>query len=634
MAKGVTIDLIVDPKGAIEGLNVASGEASKVTGVLGDLGRIGASAVVAVGTAAIAAAGALTAATISAGQYADEILEAATNTNIGTETLQAYKYAAEQMDVSFDTFVSSQGKFTKSMQTATAGTGPAAEAFSALGLSVTDSAGNLVDSEALYWQAIDALGGVTNETERTALAQQIFGKSGAEMNSIIAQGSAGFAALSEEARKNGAIMSGEQLEALGAFDDKMQGLTSTVDAAKNALGLTLLPVLDQLAGDGTSALGEFTSALLEADGDMTKAGPAFETLGTNIASVLTTAVPKILQVGTSLISGLIQGIVSQGPQLIQTAIPLVVSFVTTILGMLPSILDAGLKILIALVQGIAAALPVLIPAAVQAVIGLVTALVDNLPMLLDAGIQLLIGLGMGLIQALPILIEAIPTIITSLVTALVAAAPQLQIAGMELLFALIENLPAIIEGINSIVPLIVIGLFNSFTDPKFLNQMGNAGVQLVRGLWDGIKGAGDWLWRQLSSFFGGVISNIKKLFGIRSPSTVFAGLGDFMIQGLEEGLTGPNNLSSIMSDLSTQVTSGFQGSLATTARATVTTTATAAATPAAGVNDGFSVDPQQHALLRQLLAAVGGIQPGWILPEQLARTDQVGSARLAALGAN
>lgn len=567
MAKGVTIDLIVDPKGAIDGIDKASGSAGNATSIFASLGSIGATAVAAVAGAAVAAAGALTAATVSAGQYADEILTASTNTGIGTDQLQAYKYAAEQMDVSFDTFVSSQGKFTKSMQSATAGTGPAAEGFAALGLSVTDSAGNLVDSETLYWQAIDALGQVSNETERTALAQQIFGKSGAEMNSIIAQGSEGFAALTEEARKNGAIMSGPQLEALGAFDDKMAGLTSTVDAAKNALGLTLLPVLDQLAGDGTSALGSFTSALLEADGDLSKAGPAFASLGTNVATALTTAIPKILEVGSSLISGLIKGIVSQGPKLIQTAIPLLVSFVTGILGMLPSILDAGLKILVALVQGIAAALPTLIPAAVDAVIGLVTALIDNLPMLITAGIQLLLGIAMGLIDALPQLIEQIPTLITGIITALVGAIPQLISAGVQLFIALVSNLPAIIGGLIAAIPAIINGIVGAFTDPKFLKKMGDAGMQLIRGLADGIKGAGDWLWKQISNFFGGIIDQIKNLFGIRSPSTVFAGFGRYMIQGLEKGLTGPNSLSPIMSDLSSQVTNGFTGAVDFQARA-------------------------------------------------------------------
>lgn len=152
MARGVSIDLIVDPKGAVDGLKVASDESSKATEFFKDLGKVGAAAVAAVGAAVVGAAAGLTAATVSAGKYADEILTAATNTNLSTEELQAYRYAAEQMDVSFETFTASQGKFVKSMNEATSGTGPAAEGFAALGLSVTDANGNLLDSTDSYIQ--------------------------------------------------------------------------------------------------------------------------------------------------------------------------------------------------------------------------------------------------------------------------------------------------------------------------------------------------------------------------------------------------------------------------------------------------------------------------------------------------
>lgn len=614
MAKGVTIDLIVNPQGALDGIDQASGKATSATSVFADLGKIGATAVAAVATAAVAAAGALVGATVSAGKYADEILQASTNTNLSTDTLQAYKYAAEQMDVSFETFTASQGKFTKSMQGATSGTGPAADAFAALGLSVTDSSGNLVDSEKLYWDAVDALGQVSNETERTALAQQIFGKGGAEMNSIIAKGSEGFAALTEEARNNGAIMSGPQLEALGAFDDKMQGLTSTVDAAKNALGLTLLPILDQLAGSGTSALGSFTSALLDANGDLTKAGPAFSELGTNIAGALTSAVPKILQVGTSLVGGLIQGIVAQAPSLIQTAIPLLVTFVSAILAMLPSVLNAGLKVVVALIQGVGKAIPQLIPVAINAILGLVGTLIANLPLILNAGLQLIMGLAQGIIAALPDLIErlptlilgivtfltnaiptiietgitlllslvdalpeiitgivdAIPVIIVGLVTALVAMQPRLMEAGIRLFVSLIEALPEIISSLIGAIPQIITGLYEAFTDPKTLAILGKAGLQLIQGLWEGIKGAGDWLWKQLSGFFGGIIDNIRNLLGIHSPSTVTGEMGDNLILGLVNRIrAGGGLVSSVMRDLSDQVTGGFNGALQVEARASV-----------------------------------------------------------------
>lgn len=59
----------------------------------------------------------------------------------------------------------------------------------------------------MYWEVIDALGEVSNETERDAIAMQLFGKSAQDLNPLIAQGSEGIAALTEEAKRMGAVLS-------------------------------------------------------------------------------------------------------------------------------------------------------------------------------------------------------------------------------------------------------------------------------------------------------------------------------------------------------------------------------------------------------------------------------------------
>ena len=101
-------------------------------------------------------------------------------------------------------------------------------------------------------------------------------------------------------------------------------------------------------------------------------------------------------------------------------------------------------------------------------------------------------------------------------------------------------------------------------------QLTSAGMELVRGLWKGIKDMGDWLWRQVSGFFGGVIDNIKNLLGIHSPSTVTGEMGDNLILGLVNSIrAGRGAVSSVMRDLSAQVTGGFDGSLQLQARSSL-----------------------------------------------------------------
>jgi phage-related protein len=483
-------------KAALKELGDAEGKAGKETDDLkekaaklsdGLKGALVASAKAAgVAVAALAAAAAagvagLASASAGAAQYADEILTAATNTHLSTDALQSYAYAAELMDVSLETFEKSLSRNIKSMDAAREGTGAQAEAYARLGVAVTDANGNLRDGEQVYWDTIDALAGIEDETERDAASLAIFGRSAQELNSLIATGSDGFKAYSDEAQKMGAVMSGDQLERLGAFDDTMQRLNSTVGASRNALGLALLPVLDSLGTQGVDALGAFNNALLEADGDMSKLGPAISGLVSDMVGMIAEAAPMMMQTGVDIVLALIQGIVTNAPALATSAVDISTQLIIGIVTMLPQMLEAGLQILTALIQGIAQNLPAIIPVVVEAVTGIVQALIDNLPLLLDAGLQLLMGLAQGIIEALPALIEQLPQIIEGLVSFFAEAIPTIIEVGLQLLLALIEAMPEIIAGIVAAMPQIIDSLVAFFTGPG-IPAIIQAGIQLLVAL--------------------------------------------------------------------------------------------------------------------------------------------------------
>ena len=67
------------------------------------------------------------------------------------------------------------------------------------------------------------------------------------------------------------------------------------------------------------------------------------------------------------------------------------------------------------------------------------------------------------------------------------------------------------------------------------NKFKDIGSNIVRGLWDGIKSMFTWIKDKISGFVGGIVSSVKGLLGIHSPSKVFAGIGGFMAKGLGEG---------------------------------------------------------------------------------------------------
>ena len=225
------------------------------------LGNLAAEAATRLADAAADAVRALAEAGRAAAAYADEILTASTVTGLSTDTLQEYAYAAELIDTDLADVEKALGKNVKSMASAQSGSEAYAEAYRKLGVSVTDANGNLRSSEDVFWECIDALGNVKNETEADAIAMQIFGKSARDLNPLIEAGSDGFRKFADEAHEAGAVLDSETLGSLGEVDDSFQRLEQQTGAFQNAIGARIAPLLGTLAEGATNFLNVFTKAL-------------------------------------------------------------------------------------------------------------------------------------------------------------------------------------------------------------------------------------------------------------------------------------------------------------------------------------------------------------------------------------
>lgn len=182
----------------------------------------------------------------SVADYADNIITLSNVTHIATDTLQGWEYAADLIDVSVDTMTGSIRKMTNNMQTAATGSGEVSKAFTKLGVKITDTHGRMRDSEEVFYDVIDALVKVKNETERDQLAMDIFGKSATELAGAISAGSDGLKEYGDKARELGLIMSDEALATAVEYKDALDKLDSTFEAMKNNLGMVLIPILTEL----------------------------------------------------------------------------------------------------------------------------------------------------------------------------------------------------------------------------------------------------------------------------------------------------------------------------------------------------------------------------------------------------
>lgn len=210
--------------------------------------------------------------------FADNIITLSMQTGQSTQQLQEFAYASELIDVSVDTLQGSLTKLTNNMQDTMNGTGNAKASFEALGVSVTNADGSMRSANDVFYETIDALGKVKNETERDAMSMDIFGRSAQDLNPLIIQGSKTLKAYADEAHNMGYVLDDEALSALGAVDDAYQRLQKTQEGVKNQLTVEFAPYLEEFYGDVTTMVKDGGKAIKDS-GIVDAFGMLLETVG-------------------------------------------------------------------------------------------------------------------------------------------------------------------------------------------------------------------------------------------------------------------------------------------------------------------------------------------------------------------
>ena len=241
--------------------------------------------------AAAAVTAAIGALTVKSGQWADDLNTMSKIYHISTEELQKYAAAAGLVDVDVETIAKSHTKLEKSMASAADGTGENAEAFEKLGVSVTDSNGELRESDEVWQDVISALGDVENETERDALAMQLMGKSAAELNPLIEDGGETYKNLSDTMAKYGLdFIDEETLEEANEFNDALDTIKAIGLVALQQIGTQLAaylaPAMEKVV-DLVGRLAEWFSNL----------SPRTQAIIAGIAAVVAIMAPLLLGLG-------------------------------------------------------------------------------------------------------------------------------------------------------------------------------------------------------------------------------------------------------------------------------------------------------------------------------------------------
>lgn len=180
---------------------------------------------------------------VNAARTADDINTLAKQYGVSVREIQRMNYAQDLIDVSTNDMLASYAKLTKQM-------GAGSKAFETLGVNIHDVHGDLRDSQEVWYDTLEALSKVSNETERDVLAMDLFGKSAASLSGIIDDGGEALKTLGQEAEDAGLILSQDALDGANQFNDAMDRLKATASQsfleAGASLATNLVPALEKL----------------------------------------------------------------------------------------------------------------------------------------------------------------------------------------------------------------------------------------------------------------------------------------------------------------------------------------------------------------------------------------------------
>jgi hypothetical protein len=192
-----------------------------------------------IGGALAAGAGAFAVQMRSIVNSADETGKAAQKLGMTTEALSGLRYAAQMSGVD-------AAKLSEGINKLNAAAANGNEAFSAMGLSVKNADGSLKTSDVLLKEVAGKFASYRDGAEKSALAQKLFGESGAQLIPLLNAGADGITAMTDEARELGIVFSGETAQAAAAVNDNLTRMQKAQEGIVAQITAAMLPTIQNL----------------------------------------------------------------------------------------------------------------------------------------------------------------------------------------------------------------------------------------------------------------------------------------------------------------------------------------------------------------------------------------------------
>jgi len=183
---------------------------------------------------------------ISTAEWGEETAKTAQKIGMNTQNLQALQYAAKMADVDTGELTVGMKFLNTALYDASRGSSEAQRKFNALGMSYKDANGKMLNTEQALGQIADKFKGMEDGPKKTALAVDLFGRSGINMIPMLNQGSKHLAEITQEAINFGLVMDESAIKQSEEFMDSMKRVQGAMSGLRNEIGISLMPVFSDL----------------------------------------------------------------------------------------------------------------------------------------------------------------------------------------------------------------------------------------------------------------------------------------------------------------------------------------------------------------------------------------------------
>ena len=432
--------------------------------------------------------------------------------DILTTALNAYGLSAAQADHVSDVLLTTQNLGKTSVDELSSSMGRVIPLAAAYNVSVENLSSGL---------AVMTANGIAT-AEATTYAKSMLnelGDTGSTVGKILqAETGKSFAQLNAEGKSLGDVLQ-ILYDNVGGDSTAFAGLWSSVEAGTGALSLAsggadkfngVLAQMVDSAGATDTAYQTMTDTFQHS---MESLQTTAENLSIDLFEAMEPGLKEAANWGTDCLNTLTSALNEGGPA---------------------AMLDAASGILENLTAGVVQKIPGLVSTATQVITKLVQYLSDHQDEIFDAGIQLLEQLIIGITDNLPQLITAAAELIAKFSAALISHLPDLLNCGAALLTTLVDGILRSIENLGE-AALACIAKLTGVWDGS-MDDWGHIGENIVTGLLNGITGMWDTLVSTVKGKVNGMVSTVKNVLGIHSPSKVFTEIGENVTQGLVNGI--------------------------------------------------------------------------------------------------